>query len=155
MNMTVVYVKGKIRYCRHLHPDPEYNKYSVQMGVEGEDLDNVREWIRLGIRNQLKSDEEGWWVTLSRKTSFEAKGKVIPLAPPRVIDKEGKPITVMVGHGSDGIAKCELRSYPKFNSKGLRWEALRVDNLVEYNVKKDEFDGGESTEELRAQEPLF
>lgn len=154
-----VYLKGKIKWCKHLRPDATYDKYSVCMFITGEDLEKVREWQAQGIRNQLKKDEtDGWYITLSRKTSIETRGKVIPLLPPKVIDKDGNVITDMVGNGSDGIAKCILWSFnpaPNISGKALRWEALRVDNLVKYTPENDYPDGGEDLKDLKKEEALF
>lgn len=153
-----VYIKGKIKWCKHLRPDPKYDKWSVVLYVTGEDLDKVRELQGEGIRNALKKDDDGWYVTLSRKTSIETRGKSIPLEPPKVIDRDGNAVTDMVGNGSDGIAKCILWSFnpsPGISGKALRWEALRVDNLVKYTPENDYPDGGESLQDLKKEEALF
>ncbi len=154
-----VYLKGKIKWCKHIRPDPTYDKWSVVMYIEGAELEKVREWQAQGIRNAVKKDDDGWYITLSRKTNIQVRGKVVGLEPPKVIDKDGKPIIEMVGNGSDGIAKCVLWSFnpqPGISGKALRWEALRVDTLVPYS-KNDYPDGlnGADLENLEKQEALF
>ena len=158
-----VFIKGKIKWCKHLRPDTTYppGKWSVVMYIEGEELDKVRKWQSQGIKNSVKfDDEEGWYITLSRKTSITVKGREVGLEPPKVIDKEGVPISTMVGNGSDGIAKCILWSFnpmPGISGKALRWEALRVDNMIPFDSNKDYPDGGESIKTLKEepQEALF
>lgn len=152
-----VYLKGKIKWCKHIRPDTEYNKWSVVLYIQGEELDKVRLWQAAGIKNKVKMDDDGWFITLSRKTGILVKGREVGLEPPRVIDPEGKPIDKHVGNGSDGVAKCILWSSKNFPGKNLRWEALRVDNLVEFTPEKDFADGGESIKELREEpaEELF
>lgn len=156
-----VFIKGKIKWCKHLRPDDLYppGKWSVVMYIEGEDLEKVRQWQADGIKNAVKKDEDGWYITLSRKVSILVKGHERGLEPPKVIDKEGKPITELVGNGSDGIAKCVLWSFnpmPGISGKALRWEALRVDNLVPFDSNKDYPDGGESIRTLKNEpEQLF
>jgi hypothetical protein len=101
----------------------------------------------------VKFDEtDGWYLTLSRRVSITVKGREVGLEPPKVIDKEGAPITVMVGNGSDGVAKCVLWSFnpmPGISGKALRWEGLRVDNLIPFDSNKDYPDGGESIRTLK------
>lgn len=139
-----VYVKGKVKWCKHLSPDFQFDaagKWSVVMYVDGAELEKVREYQAQGIKNTLKKDDDGWFITLSRKCSYEVRGKHVGRTPPEVFRMDGEhkiPIDVRVGNGSDGIAKCILWSSPNFPGKNLRWEALRIDNLVEYeDLKKD------------------
>lgn len=153
-----VFLKGKIKWCKHIRPDPTYNKWSVVMYVTGEDLEKVREWQAAGIKNAVKKDEDGWFITLSRKTSINVRGKEVGLEPPKVTNPDLTPITTMVGNGSDGIAKCVLWSFnpqPGISGKALRWESLRVDNLVPFNPDNDYPDGGESLQTLKKEEALF
>lgn len=152
-----VYLKGKIKWCKHIRPDTEYNKWSVVMYITGEELEKVREWQGMGIKNKLKKDDaDGWYITLSRKTSITVKGREVGLEPPRVVDPEGKPIDKPIGNGSDGVAKCVLWSSKNYPGKNLRWEALRIDNLIEFTPEKDFVDGGEGIKELReVPEELF
>lgn len=157
-----VFLKGKIKWCKHLKPDTTYEpKWSVVMYVEGAELEKVREWQAQGIKNSVKKDEDGWFITLSRKTAIRTKqGREIGMEPPKVIDKDGAPIVAMVGNGSDGIAKCTLWSFnpqPGISGKALRWEALRVDNLIPFEQHRDYPDGGESIKTLveEKEEALF
>lgn len=154
----VVYLTGIIKWCKHVRPDSTYNKWSVVMYIVGEELEKARMWqAKQGIKNNLKMDDDGWYITLSRKTTITVKGRDVGLEPPKVIDKDGIPITEMVGNGSAGTAKCVLWSTKNYPGKNLRWEALKIDNLVKFNPEKDFLDGGESVKELREQpqENLF
>lgn len=158
-----VFLKGKIKWCKHLRPDTTYppGKWSVVMYIAGDELEKVRKWQAQGIKNSVKFDEEdGWYITLSRKVSITVKGHEVGLEPPKIVDKDLKPITDMVGNGSDGVAKCILWSFnpmPGISGKALRWEALRVDNLIPFDSSKDYPDGGESLSTLKEEksEQLF
>lgn len=156
-----VFLKGKIKWCKHLKPDTRFEpKWSVVMYVEGEELEKVREWQAQGIKNKVSKDDDGWFITLSRKTEIKTKqGRAIGMEPPKVIDKEGSPIVTMVGNGSDGIAKCTLWTFnpqPGISGKALRWEGLRVDNLIPFDSDRDYPDGGESIRTLKNEpEQLF
>lgn len=159
-----VYLKGTFKWIKHLQPDFQWEpagKWSCQIFLVGEELDKMREWQARGVKNTIKKDEaEGWYSTLSRKCSFESKGKVIARESPRVfqvIDGHETPIMSKVGNGSTGVAKCILWGSPNFPGLNLRWEALRIDSLVPFNVKEDYPDGGAMTEDLKKipEEALF
>jgi len=155
-----VYLKGICKWVKHLQPDFKFEldgKWSMVLYLEGEELDKARELQATGIKNTIKKDDDGWYITLSRKCSFDMRGKKVGREPPRVFTVEGEkevPVTVMVGNGSTGTAKCILWGSKNFPGKNLRWEALRIDNLVPYNQDSYE-DGGEKTADMKSIEPLF
>jgi hypothetical protein len=156
----VVYLKGLCKWVKHLQPDFTWEpdgKWSMVIYLEGEELDKARKLQAQGIKNVIKNDDDGWFMTLSRKASYEVRGRKVGREPPRVFTVEGeneKPVTEMVGNSSTGTAKCVLWSSPNFPGKNLRWEALRVDTLVPY-TQKDYPDGGEKTADMAKVEPLF
>lgn len=159
-----VYLKGTLKWCKHLQPDFQFDasgKWSTQMFLTGEELDKAREWQGRGIKNAIRKVEgEGWFITLSRKCSFQKNGKVIGRDPPRVfqvINEQEIPCDMRVGNGSTGVAKLILWGSPNFPGLNLRWEALRVDSLVPFTVKDDYPDGGVMTEVLKTlpEEALF
>lgn len=85
-----------------------------------------------GLKLKFKEDEDGKYITLSRKDEDGApfvfmKGKKTPF--------EGK-----VGNGSIVTVKVEIYDTKSFG-KGHRLEAIRVDELVEYIAPE----GGEKT----------
>ena len=138
-----VTLKGKVKWCKHIVPDTTFEpagKWSVVLYLEGQELDKARELQAQGIKNTIKKDEDGWYMTLSRKASYEIRGKHVGRTAPdvfRVVDGKKEPIPGAVGNGSDGVAKCVLWSSKNFPGKNLRWEALRIDNLVEYERMED------------------
>jgi hypothetical protein len=154
-----VFLKGKFKWMKHIAPDFQFEpdgKWSTVLYLDGEELEKARKLQGQGIKNVIKNDDDGWYITLSRKCSYEVRGKKVGREPPKVFRMEGDkeiPITGLVGNGSDGIAKCILWSSPNFPGKNLRWEAARVDNLVEFSTEKDYPDGGESLKTLKKQEP--
>lgn len=157
-----VFLKGKIKWCKHIRPDAQYNKWSVVMYIAGPELEKVREWQAMGIKNKVqKDDTEGWFITLSRKIAITVKGREVPLDPPRVFTvQQGPdgpvhvPIEGMVGNGSDGVAKCVLWSSKNYPGKNLRWEALRIDNLVPFSPTEYP-DGGEGLKNLEKEPELL
>jgi hypothetical protein len=92
------------------------------------------------VKNHVKKDDDGWFVTFKRPTERKFSGRVEGMDPPRVIDKDGKPIETRIGNGSDGIVKLEVYQHKTPNgghAKAARWAALRIDNLVEFEAEKD------------------
>lgn len=155
-----VFLKGKIKWCKHIKPDSMYNKWSVVMYINGPELDKAREWQAMGIKNTIKKDDDGWFITLSRKCVITVKGRDVGMAPPNVFTVEKGPdgdvevpVLEAVGNGSDGVAKCILWSSKNYPGRNLRWEALRIDTLLKFDTKRDYPDGGASLETLKAEEP--
>ena len=160
-----VFLKGKIKWCKHIRPDTTYNKWSVVMYITGDELDKAREWqATQGIKNTIRKDDDGWYITLSRKTTITVKGRDVGLEPPRVFTMANGPdgpvevpVNEAIGNGSDGVAKCILWSSRNYPGKNLRWEALRIDNLIKFDAKSDYPDGGEGLKNLKEEpaEALF
>lgn len=152
----IVYLKGKVKWCKHIAPDFTFDtagKWSVVLYLEGAELEKARDLQAQGIKNTIRKDDDGWYITLSRKCSYEVRGKNVGRTPPEVFRMDGEnkvAIDSRVGNGSDGIAKCVLWSSPNFPGKNLRWEALRVDTLIEYEDLKKDYP---ELQELAAQKP--
>lgn len=161
-----VYITGTIKWCKHLQPDFQFEaagKWSVVMYLAGPELEKVRLLVaQKGLKNSIRNDDDGWYITLGRKCTYTVNGRTIGREPPEVfrMADDGEthvPIDSRIGNGSTGVAKCVIWSSPKFPGSNLRWEALRVDNLVEFNPQSDFPDGGAYLEELKQQptEKLF
>lgn len=163
-----VFLKGIFRWCKHLRPDMTYHpgKWSTNIYLEGTELERFRELQAQGIKNRLKQDADGWFATLSRRCSIETKdGRTVGLEPPLVFTLEGDvkvPVTELVGNGSTGVAKCMLWSFnpqPNISGKALRWESLRLDNLIKYEATSKDFptqkDADNQLNNYEKQEALF
>ena len=59
------------------------------------------------------------------------KGEVVKFDPPKVWDAKNQPFDGIIGNGSEATVK--VMHYDTVKGKGHRWEAIRVDKLVEYN----------------------
>jgi hypothetical protein len=99
-------------------------------------------------------------MAFSRPTERTFKGRKEGMVPPKVIDREGKPIESPIGNGSDGVVELEVYRHktqqPNVTKKAARWTGLRVDNLVEFKPENDYPDGGESIKDLqKVPEQLF
>src|SRR6266576_61753 len=126
---------GKVRYVQAVDPN-KFGKWSIQFYPDADSLEHLRELQAQGIKNQMKKDEEGYNIQISRPLSIEfSKGVATPVLPPKVRDKDKQPIDGRsVGDGSDVIVTCEYYGYTvpqsKQRGKAIRFYGLTVNELV-------------------------
>lgn len=138
--------QGKVKWCRPHVLNP-WGKYTTTLYPNPEHLEEIRELQGEGLKNIIKKDEDGYYVTFSRpgqKTYQSADG--IPqtrgFSPPEVLDKDGTtPLRdVNIGNGSDATLKIEIYEHKTpggGKAKAARWSSIRVDNLVPFDGKHD------------------
>lgn len=154
------YLTGKLSWVRAERPN-QWGDWSIQIHPDAPSLEKVRELAAEGVKNTIKKDEDGYYVTYKRPTSKTYNGKVMPFGPPVVLDGS-KPLegggyaplenTGAIGNGSDGIIKLQIYSHRTPSggqAKAARWESVRIDNLVPFQ-KQEEF----TEEEQRASKGL-
>ena len=156
-----VYLKGKVKNCRP-HFVNKWNKYAAILYPCAESLEQIRDLQAEGIKNQLKKDEDGYYLWINRPASKEYQGRVKGFAPPEVLEADGKtPLRdVNIGNGSDVTMVMEVYGYndPSSGKKGkaMRWTAVKVDNLVPWDGKRDfSEEEKERIQEVDKQEPYF
>lgn len=133
-------VSGKLSWVKHLKPDEKYGKWSFRLHPDAKSLEFLRDLQTAskgisGIKNVLGKDEDGYYMQFSRQCKKEMRGQMVYFEPPRVVNEEGLPVTEAVGNGSDGIATIELYTHNTpggGRSKAVRWESLKVINLIPY-----------------------
>lgn len=133
------YVQGKVAWFR---PDTvnNWNKYSCQLHPDTKSLEVIRELQAQGLKNNLKKDEDGYFIHFTRPVAKTFRsGKTVAFAPVEVFDKEGVPFHGAVGNGSDVTLKLEIYPYEFEGVKGIgaRWVSARVDNLVPFSPGSD------------------
>ena len=143
-----IYLRGKTKWFRAQQPN-KYGKWSHDIYLTEESLETFRELQMSengieGIKNDIKKDEDGFYVTLSRPTRRTYAGKDTPFNPPQVLDSKGAPYLGTVGNGSDVTTKVEVYTYNVPMTKGvkgtaIRWDSSRIDNLVEFVPDRDYF----------------
>lgn len=162
MNTEYVYIQGKLSWVKTQTPD-EWGKWKCTVHPNAASLDKIRDLQAEGLKNVLKKDEDGYYVAFSRPTQKMIKGKVVGLAPPEILQADGKtPLTgVLVGNGSDGTVKLEVYSHGTpggGKAKAARLLSIRVDNLIPFEMKRD-FTRGQQEAVLGLEEvppePLF
>lgn len=135
-----MYFKGKGKWVK-AHTPNEWGKWAMVLYPDNESLEKIRGLQAKGLKNVIKKDDDGYHVAISRPTQKMFKGRVQGFAPPKVLDKDGIDMgNTPVGNGSDVTIKCEVYDHPTPTGKSvaMRWEAVRVDNLVPF--EKDSFD---------------
>lgn len=131
--------KGKVRFVQAVDPN-KFGKWSIQFYPDNESLEHLRDLQAQGIKNQMKKDEEGYNIQISRPLSIEfQKGVATPVTPPKVRDKDKQPIDGRsVGDGSDVIVTVELYTYkiPQSERRGkaIRFYGLTVQELVPKDI---------------------
>lgn len=148
MAKEVYYFQGKCKYPKLIKPDLEYRCWSIQTMLTQksyEDFMKLKEETdtRVGILNEVKKDDDGYWVNFKRAMSKTFKGKEQLFTPPIILAADGTPWPegTMIGNGSDVTVKVEFYTFqPPFKKKrgsAIRMESVRVDHLVPYEIKKD------------------
>lgn len=161
-NSEEVFLKGKLKWVRHIVPDTAFEPHSwrVTLYPDDESMLKIKELKKAGMQNHLKMDDDGQYMAFKRPTERTIRGRREAMHPPKVIDKAGVPIEVPIGNGSDGVLSLEVYSHktqqPGVTKKAARWRGLRVDNFIPYEIEKDTLDGGLETKTLREEpEQLF
>ena len=131
-----IYLKGKAKWANRLYvPDIEYKKWGLVLYPDVASLEIIRDLQAQGVKNVLKKDDDGYYISLGRPTEKVIRGKVVPFSPPVVLDKEGNATTVSIGNGSDVTVKIEAYAHGTpggGKAKAIRLQSVRIDNLVPY-----------------------
>lgn len=140
---TAEILYGKCRWAKLFSPS-QYNKWSLELNLDPDSVTKVLELKRRGIRNVLKKDDEGYWITLSRNVTYKYLNQDKPNTPPVVLDKEGQPWNKDkgIGNGSDVAVKVIVKEYKvpgTIDGKGIavRLDSVKVLNLVPFDMNKD------------------
>lgn len=134
MANSTYYFTGQCRYAklRENQLDPKYNKWAIDLNPDDE---SYQLFLDSGSRLKVKEDEEGnKWITFNRKKEMVKRdGTVVEFGPPAVAWRDGEPddFNGNIGNGSKVTVKVEV--YDSAAGKGTRLEAVRVEELVEYN----------------------
>jgi len=126
------FLQGKVKWCNTKHLG-KFNKWGITLYPDAPSLQKVNKLIEEGIKNELKKDEDGYYISFSRPPEIKRKdGYKSALGPPSVIDKEGHAFDGNIGPGSDVGVKLETYSGP--TPGGGRYKAARFSGLKIYNL---------------------
>ncbi len=134
------YLQGKVAWFRPKVPN-KWNKWSVQIHPNADGLELIRDLQSKGLKNQLKKDDDGYFLNVSRPVTKEtATGKILSFEPVKVFSADGSPFDGNVGNGSDVTIKIEVYEHNTpggGKAKAMRWVSARIDNLVPFNSETD------------------
>lgn len=133
------FFKGKAKWCHLVKPDPKFpDAWSMQFYPDAESLDRINK-LKSGkpaILNEIKKDDDGYFIKLRRPMSKVMRGVNTPLSPPivtKLVDGVDAVLTdVWIGNGSDVTVGCEIYTYRKGEGLAIRLRTVRADNLVPF-----------------------
>lgn len=133
-----IYLSGKGKWFHKLFKFDEFrgNKFwAFDLYLDPASLATFKS---LGVLNKIKENDDGKYVTLRRNVMKKWKlkaGESPEFDPPDVTDADGNEWDAdehgIIGNDSAATAKLEL--YQTVNGPGIRLDAVRIDELVEYN----------------------
>ena len=133
-NQEVV-ITGKSKFA-FVHRFNQFGKWVVGIYPDQPSLDKVRKLIEEGIKNELKKDDDGYWIAFSRPPEKQDRtGRKFSLSPPLVVDKDGRSTTDNIGYGSDIAVRLETyggKSLIGSTYKAARLSGVKIYNLVPY-----------------------
>ena len=144
--MDYEYLTGKAKWYRSHAADMKFGdvpKWKHVLYLDQASVEKFRELQLEGVKNHLKKDDDGYFVTIGRPTYIKRQdGSKITLDPPSTFDYAGMPMhNTMVGNGSDVTTKIEVYSHKvpgtQKRAKAIRWLSTKVHNLVPFSEKND------------------
>src|SRR5882672_11237934 len=113
MNSEDVTLKGKVSWVRMFQPN-QFNKWSLTLHPDAESLKKFSLLQKEGVKNQLKIDDDGTHLQISRPTFVELrKGVKTQVSLPTLTHADGRSMEgVRVGDGSSGTVTVEVYSHP-------------------------------------------
>jgi len=134
-----VFVQGKVKWCKTQAPN-KYGNWSTDLYPTAESriiLEELKSG-EAGIKNDWKHDDDGDFMSFSRPTQRVYNGKTVGFAPPEVLGSDNNPLRdVLVGNGSDVTLKLEVYPYRGGKGTAARLMAIKVDNLIPFEIRKD------------------
>lgn len=142
ISKATVFLRGKLYWAKVLgKPRPNYNRDGNEWTFEFEpDEDGIKELKKrkLGDRLKNKYDDRGPYIVL-KKSELNRDGE--PNQPIRIYDEldQDWEHDKLIGNGSRGDVKLDIRDYGAGKKSGIYPVAIRVTELVPY--KSTEFGG--------------
>lgn len=152
-------VEGKIKYIHAVNLN-KYGKWAITVYPNPKSLEIIRDLQADGLKNVMKKDDDGYYISFSREPTKLMRGKVVAFTAPKVVDANKELMDGnKVGWGSDGIVRLEVYTHPVPNTqkraKAARWDSLKVTNLIPFEVDKSDWkeEEKENIKDLSNQEP--
>jgi hypothetical protein len=136
----LIEVQGKVKFIHAVNFN-KYDKWSITLYPTPASLEVIRDLQSQGIKNVMKKDDDGYFIQFSREPTKLIRGKVVAFAAPKIFDSNGEIMDgSKVGRNSDVTVRLEVYTHGTPNggkSKASRWDSLRVDNLIRWEIDKD------------------
>ena len=127
MTTATVYLTGEAHWAKLKKPDDKYNNWCIDLKLDEE---GMLAFKKSGM--QLKINEGK--IKLRRPVQRLIKGDLVKFDPPSLLDENNDPLDVLVGNGSR--VTCKVSVYDTQKGKGHRLDAVRVEDLVEYEKEE-------------------
>src|ERR1700692_1080021 len=135
-----IFLNGKCKWAR-TKVLSQYGKWSVVLYPDAPSLDKIKTLIDEGIKNELKKDDDGYYITFSRPSDrTDRQGRKFTLVPVTVVDNDGRIFNDQIGNGSDIAVKLEVyggKTPSGTDYKAARLAGIKVFNLVPYKPEKE------------------
>lgn len=122
------YFQGTIKWAKVHTPDPKFGNYEVNLYP---DKPSWAAFKRSGLELKIREDDDGKFITLRRPDKKLIKNEIKEFGPPKVMTADLEKFDGNIGNGSKVTVKVNV--YDTQKGKGHRLEAIRIDELVEYN----------------------
>ena len=134
-------LRGKVKWCKIKTPN-KFGRWSLDLYPDDASLAKIKKLQeKPGIKNVLKKDEDGYFMTFIRDPQKLMRGKMVMFPPIQVLDKDDRPTDVAIGNNSDCDVVLQVYAWGGSNNiapgKGARLHALKVWNLVPFEIKND------------------
>lgn len=142
-------IRGKVKWAKTKTPN-KFGRWSVDVYPDAEGLEKIQKLKESpAIKNVLKQDEDGKYMTFSRDTQKLIRGKMVMFEPPIVLQPDpngGEPIPLidkLVGNFSDCDVWVEIYGWNgdplkgRADGRAARFKGLLVWNLVPFESKRD------------------
>lgn len=130
MSTKVFYFSGTCKWAKLAKPDTKYNNFGLDLYLDDKSWEAFK---KSELQLKVKKDDDGSYVSFKRPVSKLIKGELVEFGPPEMLKVDGSPfdMSVLVGNGS--TVTCKVVVYDSMKGKGHRLEAVRIDELVEFN----------------------
>lgn len=127
MATEYLYLRGKAKWAQLTKPDKEYDNFKINVYLD----DASKEiFVNSGLQLTPKTDEDGEYVVFRRPNYKQIKKELVHFGAPNVVDTDGKPVSALIGNGSEVVVKVVV--YDSKKGKGHRLESIQVINLIPY-----------------------
>lgn len=141
------FIKGKASWI-WLKKASDFSDWRITLHISPEEVNKIIDLQAQGVKNQLKKDDDGYYIRFRRPVEIEIKDRVtglprkIAMRPPEVItlNEKGEPelFDGDLGSGSDVEVKLEIYEHKTpggGKAKAARLLGVCVLNLVPFTQK--------------------